>query len=512
MTDWPRQRWEQRNTDYLADALAWLRDRLAGLGEPTAIAAPTAPPPPTVPLPPPAPKPAPPDPRPRSFWTLFFSRAGHQPEPAPGPASEASEASEPSGPQPAPPPEPEPEAGSPTAAPAPAPARSPAASAAAEADAVGEPPPAHVELARRLGLSDFERDVLLLAVGAELDPRIGPLCGRAQPGHAGAFPTFALALRLFDQPTWDALGPHGLLRRLQLVTVDAEPGVVNGRLRADERVVNFVKGFDHLDERLAALLAPMATGEGEIGIAPSQQAAVDAVRARIEGAPGGPVVVNLVGPDSVSKRLVAERAATEVGRYPLRVPITNLPGPGRDLDTVIRLWERDALLSPVALYLDASDDVGDAAVDTRASVDRLLSRAHGLVFLDTREVWSNLGPGMLVLDVPGPTTAEQRTAWSSMLGPDRQATAAGLAAQFDLDLLSIRSLVVDDEGDDDDKLWQAALRNSRPRLDLLALRVEPKARAEDLVLPDEVLSQIGRIKEQVRHRAVVHADWGLSER
>jgi hypothetical protein len=469
------ERWEQRNAEHLAELLSWMRGRLAALAEPE-----PGPGPEPVPSPPPQLPPARPH---RSFWARLF-----------GPDEPAPPAESP------PPPSPPVAERQPAV---PAPVRSPAEAAAADED-----PPAYVELARRLHLSPFERDVLLLAVAAELDPGMASLCARA---GGAPYPTFALALQAFDEVAWDALGPHATLRRLDLVALDGDGGIVNARLRAEERVVNFVKGLDHLDERLATLLAPLATGDGEIGISPSQEPAVDAVRRQIELTTGQAVVVNLVGADTVSKRLVAERAATDVGRYPLRVPATNLPQPGRDLDLVMRRWERDSLLSPIAAYLDASDDVGDVSPEHKAAVDRFVSRATGLVFLDSREVWSDLPVGALVVDVDGPTTAEQRRAWAAGLGLAEGDLPARLAAQFDLDLLSIRSLGAAFDGDDD-RLWQATLRSSRPKLDLLALRVEPKATSGDLVLPDDVLTHIERIKEQVRDRALVHADWGLADR
>jgi hypothetical protein len=67
------------------------------------------------------------------------------------------------------------------------------------------PPPALETLCRRLDLTRFERDVLLLCVSMELDTSIAPLCARAQGDPAKPYPTFALALSLFDDPTWDAL-------------------------------------------------------------------------------------------------------------------------------------------------------------------------------------------------------------------------------------------------------------------------------------------------------------------
>ena len=47
-------------------------------------------------------------------------------------------------------------------------------------DAAGAAPPALVTLTQRLGLTPFERDLLLLCAGMELDTSIAALCARAQ--------------------------------------------------------------------------------------------------------------------------------------------------------------------------------------------------------------------------------------------------------------------------------------------------------------------------------------------
>ena len=63
----------------------------------------------------------------------------------------------------------------------------------------GEPPPAMMLLAHRTGLTSFERDVLLLCVAMELDTRIAALCARAQDDQSRPYPTFALAMAIFDE-------------------------------------------------------------------------------------------------------------------------------------------------------------------------------------------------------------------------------------------------------------------------------------------------------------------------
>src|SRR5689334_19334591 len=99
------------------------------------------------------------------------------------------------------------------------------------------PPPALVVLSRLFNLSPFERDLLLLCAGMELDTNVASLCARAQGDSYRAYPTFALALSLFDEPAWDVLSPERPLRRWRLIEIN-QPGhtpLTVSPLRADER-------------------------------------------------------------------------------------------------------------------------------------------------------------------------------------------------------------------------------------------------------------------------------------
>ena len=77
------------------------------------------------------------------------------------------------------------------------------------------------------------------------------------PEHA--FASFAVALAALPEASWAALAPWAPLRRHHLIEVVAEDGQVPSRcpIRADERVVNYIKGLNHLDVRLASLLLPV---------------------------------------------------------------------------------------------------------------------------------------------------------------------------------------------------------------------------------------------------------------
>ncbi len=162
-------------------------------------------------------------------------------------------------------------------------------------------------------MSDFELETLLLCAAMELDTRIAGLCARAQGDANRPFPTFALALSLFDEPAWDVLSPERPLRHWRLIEIN-QPGVlplVASTLRADERIVNYLKGLNYLDDRLAPLLVPFDAVPGDEGLPVSQQQAVDQAATYIEHSLGNgqPPVVQLLGMDPLSKQLVAWQAA-----------------------------------------------------------------------------------------------------------------------------------------------------------------------------------------------------------
>src|SRR5882724_7268944 len=68
-------------------------------------------------------------------------------------------------------------------------------------------------LQEAFSLSAFERDLLLLCAGVELDARFPELCGEAQGEPQRGFPTFGLALSALPGSFWHALSPVSPLRR-----------------------------------------------------------------------------------------------------------------------------------------------------------------------------------------------------------------------------------------------------------------------------------------------------------
>ena len=395
-----------------------------------------------------------------------------------------------------------------------------------------EQPPALITLSNRLGLSQFEREVLLLCVAMELDTRVAALCAGAQDDANRPYPTFALALALFDNPSWDIVSPERPLRYWRLLEIN-QPSTLQlttSPLRADECIVNYVKGLDYLDDRLAMLVTPLEIDEGHEQLSASHEQLVKTIIRHWERAEQALPLIQLVGPDALSKQLVAFYVSATLQRHLYRMPVEMLPQQAADLETLARLWHSESLLLPLALYLDAQESDGSGAAEGQAqSLVRFLARSEGVFFLGVRETWARVGRGNIALDVDKPSSAEQQAAWQAALGEQAGDIPALLAGQFHLNVTTIHRLAREGleqlehaqqrEGQSDaslaslpDLLWDGCRMVTRPRLDMLAQRLDLKATWDDLVLPPEETGMLHQIADQVAQRGKVYEEWGFAAR
>ena len=384
---------------------------------------------------------------------------------------------------------------------------------AMEKYAEADPPPSALILKQRFDLSDFELDILLLCTAMELDTGTAGLCARAHNDRNKAFPTYALALALFPSPAWDALSPERPLRFWRLLEIAQAPGVAltASPLRADERIVNFLKGLNHLDDRLTTYLMLLSSPEQKPTL-PLPPSHASIAKNLTEGLKSGsvPGLVHLLGPDQASKQQIAREVANGLSTALYLLPAAVLPASPAELDTLARTWRREALLLPVGLYLDAKE----AERDTTA-VTRFLSRSDGLIFLDTRENWRNLQREALTMDIDRPTRLEQLESWRVLL--NNSESAAVLASQFSLSQTEIYRAAAaashdTSGGQIEDRLWQACRVVSRPKLDLLAQRLDAKATWDAFVLPTAETNSLREVCTHARQRVQVYDEWGFGKR
>jgi hypothetical protein len=363
------------------------------------------------------------------------------------------------------------------------------------------------------GLSPFERDVLLLCAGVELDARFADLCARATGDPLTRRPTFGLALAALPDPHWSALAPAAPLRHWRLVDLEPGESLATRPLRIEERVLHHLAGLEYLDDRLGGVVARVAA---PASLAESHAAAAHAV-ARAVAAQVGPVFVfvGLSGADAGSRRAVAARAAADAG-WRLHVASgADIPGHPADREAFARLWERESTLARSVLLVEIDDN---AEPDVLRRVAALVDAVGAPLVVSAHEP-PRLGRRLgLQVDVPRASSREQRFLWEQVLGA-RAASLNGsldvLTKQFDLDPHAIAAASVealDASGPLDEALWRACRTQSRPRLDDLAQRIEPVAGWDDIVLPQAQLEILREVAAHVRRRALVYDTWGFARK
>jgi hypothetical protein len=360
----------------------------------------------------------------------------------------------------------------------------------------------------------------MLCIAMELDTGMGGLCAQCQHDPNRPHPTFALGFALFENPTWEAVSPERPLRLWRLIDImqsGAQP-LTTSPLRADERIVNYCKGLNYLDDRLLPLLGPIPQRANQPDLPASHRMTEELIlpRLRSHAPDAGIPIVQLLGCDGASKRTVAADLAAALDLHLYRLSAAALPTQSADAETFARLWQRESLLLPVALYVEAPAFAAEAAAS--GVLTRLLDRLQGVIFLDTRETWPGLQRPTAQFEITKPTAGEQAAEWAFFLGENAGDSPAQLAAQFDLSFGVIRQLATRVLSDSSDptaltsRLWDACLAETRPDLDILAQRVPAKASWQDLVLPDPELALLHQIAEQIRERTTVYEKWGFAKK
>jgi hypothetical protein len=376
-------------------------------------------------------------------------------------------------------------------------------------------------LCSAFGLSSFEQAVLVLCAGLDLDSSFAGLCAAAHGDPGSTYATFSLALAALPDAHWSALNPAAPLRHWRMIEVLAQRGsqLTTSPLKIDERILHFLAGVQHLDERLAGLVEPLepdAMGEAE-SLVPSHQRHAEQIAALWDSAALSPLI-ELCGADGAGKRAIAAQACARRGLRLYAFAAEHTPAAPLELDGFIRLWERETVLASTALYIDA-DALDPADSKLGAQFRKLLEALRGPVLLSTRERWPNLLRPVRVIEVGKPSTAEQQVVWQGSVG-DKGAHLGGelaaLAAQFNLPAAAIRASVEQalEAGPPDDHLlhalWDASCSQARPRMAALARRIVPLARWDDLVLPAHEKKMLREIALHVRHRATVYDAWGFA--
>ena len=376
-------------------------------------------------------------------------------------------------------------------------------------------------LTAAFGLSGFERDLLLLCAGAEMDAELARACALAHGDTGRPWVTFSLALATLESPHWSALTPQRPLRRWRLIDIDNHAGLAASRLRIDERVLHFLVGINELDVRLAHLLRPALALPRQAGShAATTQAALAALDTGREADPGQWPVIVLEGDDPAAQEDIATRCADALGLACLTIQPEDIPLAAEERAALITLWQREATLLGAALLVVVSDPVSAAGEAARVLIERI----GGLCLVACPSALALITPN-LRFPVNKPAGADRRQLWIDTLGP-AGAHRAGpeldrAASHFRLGSRAVQSIAKtlqtslavpsgDDRATAPGPLWNGCRQESRGGLDNLAQRLETTADWDSLVLPEAQLAVLRQIAAHLRQRFKVQEEWGFA--
>lgn len=377
------------------------------------------------------------------------------------------------------------------------------------------------QLNRIFGLSPFERDILLMCAGMELDSRFVQLFATVQADPHRAYPTFSLALVALSNSHWNALTPVAPLRYHQLIEVGQGSTITLSPLRIDERILHYLTGTQYLDARLFGLVNPSRSADE---IVPSQHELIDAIASVLSEAltTSQPPVMQLCGSEITAKHTLAALACDRLKLNLWTMSAQSVPSAPADLDQFCRLWARETLLNSSVLLLDC-DELDSTEPAHLARITHFVERTPTLLFISCRDQLRLPQRSVVNFEVHKPTTVEQQMVWQRslsnwlpLLNGQLTPQIQTLVSQFNLSTAAIHNVCSSLERKPEiqkssvfSSLWEACCVQARPRLDELAQRIEPRADWDDLVLPEAQTLILREATAHVRQRSTVYEQWGF---
>lgn len=389
--------------------------------------------------------------------------------------------------------------------------------------------PSLESLARLFGLQPIERDLLMLCFAIDDDPSIATLAAYVQDNVNARYATCDLILSVLCQSREDrevarsAFLHSAPLLQFRLLT-SSDAGAAAARswqpFRIDERIADYVRGSNRLDEKVVHLLRPAAPDP----IAGVHRELVDQLCRWAESAAGQPwPPFHFTGPPGVGKQAVAREFCARVGVQLYTLDPKRLPIQDTERHELMHLMERESALSRIAIYVDVTDiDLSDRHIASAAR--DWIEHSGGVVFVGARERYQ-FSRQVNHISVPKLDAAAQSQLWNASLqgvinSVDGQIDT--LVQQFDMGPRAIPNAVASAvarahrrEGEFlllADDLWQTCREQVGWQLGSLAQRLEPCYNWDDIVVSDDLMRQLREIADQVATRSEVYDRWGFGAR
>jgi len=375
-------------------------------------------------------------------------------------------------------------------------------------------------------LSQFEKNILLLCVGIELDASLGKLIAKVQENVNSPMPTISFVLSLFEDAHWSAITPDGALRYWQLINLNKNDVLTSSSFNIDELILHYLTGIDSLDSRLIPFISVMNSNAGLVA---SHRKLAEEITGHLSNPSheGLTPIIQLHGNSKEDQKAIISTIFTNFNLTAYYLPLQLLPTNFQELTSLVKLWNREVMLNQYVLFLDGSDMNEEDQIRVN-HVKYLLGKISGIVIISTEYRFTDIDRLVQNINVDKPLREEQELLWKEQLGSaadNLNGELGGLVTQFNLDSHSISHLaqkavanttsketIIPGSVGIKEELWSSCCNYTRPNLSSLAQRIEAIATWDDLVLPAAQKDVLKEICIHVQHRQKVYYDWGFSSK
>jgi AAA+ superfamily predicted ATPase len=380
-----------------------------------------------------------------------------------------------------------------------------------------------VKLQQTFGLSDFDLDLVVIALAPELDRRYDRLYAYLQDDARATRPTVGLALTLLcDDITEQFIDRVHFASDAPLIRQDFLHLIPNSNQTRSTLLTHEL----HLDDQILRFLLHQP------GLDPQLKIFCHWAETRVDQSPQnfpdwkrGPLRLYFQGSDRPSKLQAAQVLANALDAPLLLADLPRMIHAKVDFEPTLRRLFQEAKLYQAVLYLD-----GVEALQEQLSYQFLLQAMamHPGVTILTGELgWRSEAPeplGVVTVAFPLPDFHQRRKVWLHHLQSHKtvieEDELTALAARFRLTTVQIADAVmtVTQQAKWNDRplttldLFAAARSQAGHRLEGLARKIEPTYGWEDIVLPSAQLVQLQELCNQAKYRQVVFEEWGFGDK
>ncbi len=395
--------------------------------------------------------------------------------------------------------------------------------------------PALQRMARNLGLSREEIDIIIFSASVELDPKYAKVFGYLHDDLSRWRPSAGLII--------ESISPFGkrmemirlflpgsaLIRYGILAAADGARLSLSSGLVLSQDVLEFITGDGEQDGREI----PGASAEGLFMQAALPEEIIRRAEMlsewHLQDGTAKDWICIIQGERGSGRRALAEIICTGLGKQPVVIDIKALDD--EEGVSEIRKGFSRATIRSAPVIIEGYDALGqdEGLKRARAALQKALENFCGPAILCTNspvDLKGRLRARSYVIEIPAADYAARKRIWQEIIGSEinsksQEGLASEIAARFrltpgrmmDAYASARKNAELDGRvraGEDD--IFMACRMESSRILSGLARRIEPQRRLEEVVLPPEKMELLREIESHIRNRGLVYVDWGFEKK